>query len=116
MPAPFGRSLTRGDSEVGIFFVHGLFGDPGATWGLFPDLVAADRSLSHCDVHCWAYPTSPLGALPRIPYLGKRVPPIADIALALRTALTTGSAAEYDDLVLVGHSMGGLVIQKLIVV
>jgi pimeloyl-ACP methyl ester carboxylesterase len=110
---PRWERIERGGNQTAIVFVHGLFGDFRETWGRFPELICQDAELNHCDVICWGYPSSVLG--PLIKFLGHQVPTIDQVSEALRTDLeNTQIAGKYTDLILVGHSMGGLVLMKLI--
>ena len=45
-------------SKATIVFVHGLGGDPAATWGRFPDLIKADPELENYETTSFSYPTS----------------------------------------------------------
>jgi len=91
-----------------ILFVHGLGGGPG-TWGKFGELIDADGTLSDFDYGFHEYPTTVV----RIP--GSRLSTgIQQLAEGLRTMIGT-RYAKYDDIVLVAHSMGGVVARKYIV-
>lgn len=101
-------------NETLVVFIHGFTGADQATWGPFPELLTADRELTDYVPFFWGYP-SELNLAYLITKFGwKDDPDIPTIAEGLRTMLDTGSAG-YRKLVLVGHSMGGLVIQKFIV-
>ncbi len=102
--------LSDGNSKL-LLFVHGLGGDGQATWrGAdrgFLELIKADPELSsQYDVAFFDYPTSGFG----IPFL-TTAPSIGELAAGLRTELDR-RYPEYDSVVLVTHSMGGLVAKK----
>jgi pimeloyl-ACP methyl ester carboxylesterase len=106
----------RGRNDTAIVFIHGFIGDYLETWKRFPYLVLEDGAVNHCDVICWGYPSNLLRPFFRLPFLGRRLPTLSEVANALRTDLMASEIArDYMDLVLVAHSMGGLVVQKMIV-
>ena len=119
-PASHYLRTERDGNVAAIVLVHGLSGDPSGTWGRLPDLLMQDAQLAHCDVVSWRYPTSlmPPGLLGlplRVPLVGRRMPIISEVSGALRSDLVNDQiAGSYADLVLVGHSMGGLVIVEMI--
>lgn len=94
-----------------LLFVHGLGGDAEATWvasngSRFPDLVREDADLSkQFDVGVFDYPTG-LAA----PFL----PLVEQLADGLRTELEVKYSA-YERIVIVAHSLGGLVVRKYLV-
>ncbi len=93
-----------------VVFVHGLFGD-NSSWGRFPELLAADDEVrGSYDLAFYTY-SSPRPAFWRNPV--KRIPTILSLAKGLKTFLET-TLGHYERLVLVGHSMGGLVILRLL--
>lgn len=102
--------LERQGNRAVVVFVHGLFGHYRDTWGRFLELVLADRALTHCDVVSFGYPTGVKGAWFR--FVGAALPPISQVADHLRSELATRLVPAYDEIVLVGHSMGGLVVQR----
>ena len=96
-------------SKSTVVFVHGLGGDPAATWGRFPELIAADPALTVCDTASFSYPTS----LFRFPF-SKKYPKIQTLADALRTLLDV-KYADRTDFILVCHSLGGLIGRRYLV-
>ncbi len=91
-----------------IIFVHGLGGGK-TTWGKFPDLIKADSELN-VQTDIFEYPTPPLGI--KLFYIfQKKYQSIEDLAKSLKTVIDE-KYRNSDDVVLVGHSMGGLVIRK----
>jgi pimeloyl-ACP methyl ester carboxylesterase len=94
-----------------VVFVHGLTGHFRKTWGRFPELIVDDPALGHCDVLCWGYPSRLAANWWRLPVVGRRLPELSRIADAFAADLGNPEIAPAtSDLVLVGHSMGGLVI------
>jgi tetratricopeptide (TPR) repeat protein len=117
--------IDRGaHNEMALVFVHGLFGDYQETWGKFPDLVLVDSTFYQYDFIYWGYPTRLLPNQSRflswvgrwLPGIGNRLPDIASLASALAADLNNLEiAGSYKRIVLIGHSMGGLIIKKMII-
>ena len=87
-----------------VIFVHGFTGDYKKTWGKFPDLIANDEQLDHFDILLWGYPSQKFGRNPKIERIGA----------ALKTEIDH-LPSRYREVVLVGHSMGGLVVRAYVV-
>ena len=108
--------IRRGGNYAAVVFVHGILGHHSKTWGEFPFLLSQDSRLAHCDVISWGYPSDlQISRMAKLPFLGRRLPDIATVANSLSTDLCNDQiAGEYGDLILVGHSMGGLVLLQMI--
>ncbi|WP_019456724.1 esterase/lipase family protein [Acinetobacter sp. GG2] len=91
-----------------IVFVHGLTGKVGTTWGNFPNFLENDESIEYKVIEC-GYTSPSLAWL----FL-KSGPTILNIANGVLTEIKTQCDIEHDDIILVGHSMGGLVIRKIL--
>lgn len=91
-----------------IIFVHGLGGGT-STWGDFPKLIRTNTELnvSFCFM---GYPSPPLG-IKLSNLLQQKYQSIEDLAKSLRT-LIENKCEDENEIVLVGHSMGGLIIKK----
>ena len=94
-----------------VVFVHGLAGHIHDTWrkdrtskDSFPDLVLQDHELHDYDVVLIGYRTT---------YI--RGAPIDNAARQLAIALAQPQLDQYSSLVLIGHSMGGLVCMQYII-
>ena len=87
-----------------ILFIHGLLGDDD-TWGNFENLLTKhERSIfEKYDVKFFSYPSAVF-----------ENPKIQTIAASLRTSIENEYDG-YDDIVLVCHSMGGLVAKKYLI-
>ena len=86
-----------------ILFIHGFMGG-AATWGDFEKLLESDNQISEqYTIGFLEYPTGVL-----------KDPKIQRLSESLRTILNHEYEA-YDDIVLVCHSMGGLVVKKYLV-
>jgi pimeloyl-ACP methyl ester carboxylesterase len=94
-----------------LMFVHGLGGEARATWGGFPRLIADDAELSAAfEVAYFGYPTTLFG----LPLFTPRPPSIQDLAQALRSQVDIRHR-EAGDVVLVCHSLGGLIARKYLI-
>ncbi len=85
-------------------FVHGFKGNPTSTWGSLPKLIKNDKELKDFDLLFWGYPS----------HLFKQNVNINTIGRYLKTEIDH-TPQPYDRIVLIGHSIGGLVIRAYIV-
>ena len=86
-----------------ILFIHGFMGGAG-TWGDFETLLTSDKKISEkYTIGFLEYPTGVL-----------KDPKIQRLSESLGTILNH-EYADYDDIVLICHSMGGLVVKKYLV-
>jgi len=98
------QAQTNGSNKKdrALLFVHGFLGDALTTWTAkdasesFPSLLATDATLSDYDIFLFQYVTKDF-----------HPPQIANIADQLRFAIDQHILSKR--LVLIGHSMGGLV-------
>lgn len=89
-----------------IVFVHGFMGTCKETWDKFPNLIHTDAELTSFDVYSWSYPSGILGKQPSARRVGHQ----------LKTYLANVlSESEYDEIYLVSHSLGGLVVQYMVI-
>src|SRR5262245_13948747 len=96
-----------------VVFVHGFTGDGEATWAGFPQRVQQDAQLGRYDFCFWGYPSQLKLSYAVTKYFWEDDPGIETLGRGLRTLLENLPGA-HEKLVLVGHSMGGLVIQAFI--
>ncbi len=89
-----------------MILVHGFRGHAVKTWGSFPQLINSDPELSRWSVSAFGFPSSTLSLL-RLPFT--RLPRFRDRARELADHLRRFRADQYKSIVLVGHSLGGLV-------
>lgn len=91
-----------------IILVHGLGGTPQGTWGNFPKYLIDDEYIPHSIItYGYSSPHIILGFL-------ERAPSIANIANGLLTDIRNRCDINNDEIILVGHSLGGLVIRHLL--
>lgn len=95
----------RGD--VAVVFVHGILSS-GQAWTSFERLIRADADLAALDIVRFEYETGVVRARP-----GRRIPDLDTVARRLDTRFRA-LERRYDAVVIVSHSMGGLVTQRFI--
>jgi|GEM_PF-1770659 len=101
-------SCIRGPAQKrAVVFLHGFTGGRDDTWDLFPTLLGTH--VSSWDIYTVGYDTT---LLPDIRGLWTADPDIPIIATQFYTELSIEPLCKYSELTLVGHSMGGLVIQR----
>lgn len=89
-----------------VVFVHG-FGSSAKCWAKLFELLKGDPAVvSALDLVCFEYPTKWFNV-----WVIQRIPRLQEVAGFLAEFLGRSSFAAYDDITLVGHSQGGLVIQ-----
>ena len=98
-----------------IIFVHGLGGKVNKTWGNFPKFITDDDDIEH-EVREYGYTSTTVdddSLWKSIKEIFRSAPTILNIANGLLTYIKTHRDIENDEIILVGHSMGGLVIKRL---
>jgi pimeloyl-ACP methyl ester carboxylesterase len=103
---------SSADSKAAIVFVHGFTGSGATTWmGLLPR-IEAQANLKSWDIYTVTYATS---LSLDISELWAADANLKTLSQRLTTDLAQTDLAPYDALVLIAHSMGGLVVQKALV-
>jgi pimeloyl-ACP methyl ester carboxylesterase len=139
---PYGGSYAHfseakpADRTTAVVFVHGLLGNPVSTWWRFQKLIDEDENSrdfwSHCDLYFYRYDS--FGH--HVPELSEQfrgflqlvfpTPSVNSFELAvlpeIREVLAPGAPIEeptlpgsYTSLLLIGHSLGGVVIRQALV-
>jgi len=93
--------LTKNDL---ILFVQGWRGDAEGTWLKFPDLVRHDPRFSDTHVAVANYPT----------FMTRRSLTIGETASWIAEKLERNGVDHYSKVAIISHSIGGLVLRKLI--
>ncbi len=108
-----GSSITfhrrrEGASNQVVIFVHGFTGDPIKTWEGFPELLESEPSLSSWDICSIGFRSN--STWPDFPIIWSGNPQLD--TLALRFCTTMQLHQEYDQIAIIAHSMGGLIMQR----
>lgn len=90
-----------------VFFIHGLSGSPKKTWGNFPDYLKKLLGDEYVVDHL-SYRSPPFWMF------WKSAPSLIKIADARISELQELTDLEHDEIVLIGHSNGGVVIKKIL--
>ena len=86
-----------------VVFVHGFNSNKDAAWGQFPTLLKGDPDFKDFNIHRFGYPTKLCRQVSNIQNQG-------DLLASFLKEILTAEQPRYRQVVLVGHSMGGLVI------
>lgn len=92
-----------------IILVHGLGGNVDETWGKFPSFLNEDKDLDFDIVSC-GYES------PSLWKIWKRAPSILNIANGVLTDIKARCNLESDEIILAGHSLGGVIVKKLLLI
>lgn len=103
-----GVQTVSGQNRMAVVFVHG-FASNAKTWKSFIDQMSEDDELKPFDIFSFEYSTQ----IPRSNFWRphRRLPTLSTIADSLQTFLAI-EVADHRNLVIVCHSMGGLVTQR----
>lgn len=92
-----------------ILFVHGLSGSSEGTWGKMIEFFRRDETFTSFQLDSYQYPTAKFRF-----FFGKAMPGIQDLADGLRSYINAYHS-DKTEIILIGHSMGGLVLRQYIV-
>ncbi|MEZ4954233.1 MAG: tetratricopeptide repeat-containing protein [Saprospiraceae bacterium] len=104
--------IRNTDNKTAILFLHGFGGGMGGTWGNFPSLIKNDEALTGWDIYSIGYNTS---LFPDIQGIWSSNPDVTALGGYLRTLLNDRFGVKYQQISIVAHSMGGLVLQRAII-
>lgn len=91
-----------------LILVHGLGGTADGTWGDFPEFLRKDPDLDY-EIVSYGYQSPHI-----VKQFLQRAPSILNIANGLLTDLRTRCDLDNDEIILAGHSLGGLIVKKLL--
>lgn len=91
-----------------IILVHGLSGSADGTWGKFPEFLEKDTDLDY-SIISYGYQSPHY-----IKQFYQRAPSILNIANGLLTDIKARCDLDNDEIILAGHSLGGVVVKKLL--
>lgn len=97
-------------SKGAIVFVHGFTGSGKTTWEDIAPRLMSEPELKSWDGWLITYSSSPMPDIFR--NLWSSDASIDQLALQVITDVTKGTLSDYESVVLIAHSMGGLVIQR----
>jgi pimeloyl-ACP methyl ester carboxylesterase len=93
-----------------VVFLHGFTGGRDDTWDRFPDLIGV--ATPDWDIFTVGYATT---LLPDVVGIWSADPDLPILATLLRTQLSIAPLQPFQSIVLIAHSMGGLILQKALV-
>ncbi len=107
----------HGATRHAAVFVHGFTGDGVKTWGTFPERLTQMPELGAFDYWFWQYPSKLSLSYAVTKWFWENDPDITTIGQGLRTLLdgTIDADDRYQEIKLVAHSMGGLVVQAYVI-
>jgi triacylglycerol esterase/lipase EstA (alpha/beta hydrolase family) len=88
-----------------LLFIHGWDGDSQSTWQKFPHLTCQDPRFTDVDVVAINYPT----------FMARRNLNLAQLSSWINDHLDFGETGRYQRVVIIAHSMGGLVTREIII-
>jgi len=91
------------DNHHLLVFVHGFNSSKDAAWGDFPNLLKNDPDFIDFNIHRFGYPTQICAQVSDIRNQG-------ELLASYLSSMLMSQRPKYSEVVLVGHSMGGLVI------
>lgn len=103
-------AIRNDRQDRAVVFLHGFTGGQDDTWDRFPGLLGS--AISGWDVFTVGYATT---LLPDIVGVWSADSDLPILSTLLCTQLTIPPLDRYDSFALVAHSMGGLIVQKVLV-
>jgi len=100
-----GYFSEKKDAKVLVIFIHGFKGDHLATWKSFPSLLRDDDRFPALDIISVHYPT----------FIKRRNLKLPQLAKWIQFHLQEHHPRKYDKVIVVAHSMGGLVARELVI-
>lgn len=120
-PGAYGLLSDSEETDSAVIFVHGFMGDAVETWQQFQRLVDAPQYAQHfarADLFFYAYPSIKYTITVATQHLEAFVKRMLDgpweAAVDSRTADVEAPNRSYKSLLLVGHSLGGVLVRNAI--
>ncbi len=107
--APAKIWIRKTQSSKLILLIHGFGGAADKTFGLFPAFLAGDSNFAAWDIATIGYPTS---LSPDFSGVWSADPDLASLAGYLDGLINDIDYQSYQDITLMAHSMGGLIVQR----
>lgn len=95
--------------DSALLFIHGFAGYRDRTWGSFPELLAKEPTANPWDIYCVGFSS---GKSPSIEGVTEYLPGLQGLADWFRLQIAAQELCRYRSLVLIAHSMGGLMVQR----
>jgi pimeloyl-ACP methyl ester carboxylesterase len=102
--------FRKNNNKNAIVFIHGFTGKPDKTWIDFAELLKLLPEVSEWDIFSLGYPTSL--RLPN-PFWSSD-PGLQPLSEYVGQQLDREKIVDYDNLAIIAHSMGGLIVQRLL--
>ena len=110
--AKFPLQIHRADNNAkAAVFLHGFTSDPDGTWGSFLQHLTGVESVKDWDLFALGYPTS---GLPDFSGVWSADPDLPTLSRLIATRCRVTEIGKYDQIAFVAHSMGGLVVQRML--
>lgn len=106
-------SVRVTDNQAAVVFVHGFGGHTTKTWAKFPELLTEDSRFNGWDVLCVGYESKLVPDFLRGVWTSDA--DLKTLGTLLCNTLQGDGLGAYKRLVLIAHSMGGLIVQKALV-
>ncbi len=103
-------TIRNEKKDRAVVFLHGFTGSCDDTWDRFPGLLGT--ALGNWDIFTVGYATT---LLPDVVGVWSADPDLPILSTMLCTQLQVPPFQDYKSLALIGHSMGGLIVQKALV-
>lgn len=103
-------TIRNENKDRAVVFLHGFTGSRDDTWDRFPGLLGT--AIGNWDIFTVGYATT---MLPDLCGIWSADPDLPILSTMLCTQLQVPPFQDYKSLALIGHSMGGLIVQKALV-
>jgi pimeloyl-ACP methyl ester carboxylesterase len=112
MPDKTLKILRNDNKKSAILFIHGFLGDPNKTWGSLPEFLQKDMKFDNYDFYSFGYSTS---LYPDLRGIWTSDASLEILSKLLLSELDIFPLKKYNEISIIAHSMGGLIIQHAII-